>query len=80
MAGTVTYEGACADIWYRFIRSSVLPLARITFCCCFGTGAEGGESAKQRIAVVCALNRNVSANSTSLFGDIVAVNPCRTRS
>lgn len=52
MTGTVIFEGACAERWYRFILSSVLPLARIIFWVCFGTGADTGESARQRMAEV----------------------------
>lgn len=56
---------------------SLLPLARIIFCVCFGMGAEGGESARQRRDEVCAVKRNVSANSTlsSFLGEIVAATP-----
>lgn len=58
----------------------MLPLARITFCVCFGTGAEGGETARQRMADSWALKRNVSANSAVSEGEMVAVMPWRTRS
>ncbi len=56
---------------------SLLPLARIIFCVCFGMGAEGGESARQRRDEVCAVKRNVSANSTfsSFLSEIVAATP-----
>ncbi len=56
---------------------SLLPLARMIFCVCFGMGAEGGESARQRRDEACAVNRNVSANSTlsSFLGEIVAATP-----
>ena len=82
VTGTEIFEGAWAERWYRFIRSSVLPLARMIFCVCFGIGADGGESARQRMAEAWALKRKVSANSTSslFLGEIVAVTPCRTRS
>lgn len=62
------------------MRSSVLPVARMIFCDCLGTGAEGGESARVRIAEVCALKRKVSANWTSSSERIVVVIPWRTRS
>lgn len=77
------------DRLYRLIRSSVPPLARITFWECSSVDAEGGEIARQRIAEECALKRNVSANSILLvfpgetcvgFLGIFAVRPCRTRS
>ena len=59
------------------MRSSVLPVARIIFCSCLGTGAEGGERARVRIADVCALKRKVSAKETVGEGEneIVAVMP-----
>lgn len=62
------------------MRSSVLPVARMIFCVCLGTGAEGGESARVRIAEVWASKRKVSANWTELVGEMVAVMPWRTRS
>jgi hypothetical protein len=59
----------------------VLPDARIIFCVGFvGDGVEGGERARQRMEVVCALKRNVSENWTVLEGEMVAVMPWRTRS
>ena len=81
--------GGAVDRLYRLIRSSVLPLARMTFWECLSVDAEGGEIARQRIADECALKRNVSANSILLsfpdetcvgFIGIFAVRPCRTRS
>lgn len=42
------------------MRSSVLPVARSTL----EAESEGGESARQRIAEVCALKRKVSLKST----------------
>lgn len=74
------FEGACAERWYRLTRSSVEPVARIIFCVCLGTGADGGERARLRIAEVWAVKRKVSANWTSSLGDIVAVIPWRTLS
>lgn len=80
MMGSVIFEGVCADMWKRFMRSSVLPVARIIFWVCFGTGADGGERARVRIAEVWASKRKVSANCTSFLGEMVAVIPWRTRS
>ncbi len=56
---------------------SLLPLARMIFCVCFGMGAEGGESARQRRDDACAVNRKVSAKSTLswFWGEIVAARP-----
>ena len=81
--------GGAVDRLYKLIRSSVLPLARMTFWECLSVDAEGGEIARQRIADECALKRNVSVNSILLlfpgetcvgFLGIFAVRPCRTRS
>lgn len=57
----------------------MLPLARIIFCVCLGTFSDGGESARQRMAVLWLGNRKVSANWAS-FSLIVAVMPWRTLS
>ncbi|KAL1835916.1 hypothetical protein VTK73DRAFT_5267 [Phialemonium thermophilum] len=46
------------------MRSSVAPVASSTFCVCPGTGAEGGETATQRMAELWALKRKVSTNRT----------------
>jgi len=51
------------------------------FCSWLGTGADGGERARVRIADVCALKRNVSAKETEEEEDVMeAVMPCKIRS
>lgn len=74
------------------MRSSVPPLARMTFCGWDGSGDGRGDSARHLTAEAWAWNRKVSANCTSSEESvvstsgaleelvIVAVMPCKTRS
>lgn len=52
--------GGAVEMEYRFIRSSVLPVASVTL----DVSSDSGEMAMQRIADAWALNRNVSVKST----------------
>jgi hypothetical protein len=80
-------DGGCAERLYTFMRSSVAPVASMTFWDCPGAGAEGGERARQRMADVCAVKRKVSAKETVGLeevledgGSMAQVMPWRMRS
>ena len=64
--GTVGYcsftAGGAADTEYRLMRSSVLPLARMTRGGSVESGLGTGDRARDRIAEACASNKNVSTN------------------
>lgn len=83
--------GGMVDKVYRFMRSSVLPVARVTR----GDMLDIGERARHLIADAWALKRNVSANgmlggggdagvwsceAVRSWWGIAAVKPCKTRS